>query len=219
MSEAQRDAEEKRKARFGAAAGVLPPGVLPSRVLPWLQPDVRPGELAQRVLAALKAAALSEIETRRLFLWVPVAAGAGVVLYFVADREPALWLTGSLAGAAALSAWFARRHFAVFALCVAIAALFAGLFSAGWRTARVAAPVLDRIRIATLTGYIEQVDLRREGARLVMRIDKAEGLAPEITPYRVRLTTRREPGLEAGSLRFAQGAAAAAGACGSAGRL
>ena len=199
MSEAQRDAEEKRKARFGAAAGVLPPGVLPSRVLPWLQPDVRPGELAQRVLAALKAAALSEIETRRLFLWVPVAAGAGVVLYFVADREPALWLTGSLAGAAALSAWFARRHFAVFALCVAIAALFAGLFSAGWRTARVAAPVLDRIRIATLTGYIEQVDLRREGARLVMRIDKAEGLAPEITPYRVRLTTRREPGLEAGS--------------------
>ena len=199
MSEAQSNAEEKRKARFGAAAGVLPPRVLPSRVLPWLQPDVRPGELAQRLLAALKAAALSEIETRRLFLWVPVAAGAGVVLYFVADREPALWLTGSLAGAAALSAWFARRHFAVFALCVAIAALFAGLFSAGWRTARVAAPVLDRIRIATLTGYIEQVDLRREGARLVMRIDRAEGLAPEITPYRVRLTTRREPGLEAGS--------------------
>ena len=180
---------QQHAARSGAAAGSVP----------WFQPDVRLGDSAGRFLAALKAAALSEIEARRLFLWVPVAAGAGVVLYFVADREPSLWLTGLLTTAAALSAWIARRYFAVFALCVAIAAVFSGMFSAGWRTARVAAPVLDRIRIATLTGYIEQVDLRREGARLVMRIDKAEGLASETTPYRVRLTTRREPGLEAGS--------------------
>ena len=33
--------------------------------------------------------------------------------------------------------------------------------------ARIAAPVLDRIRIVTLQGYVEEVDLRTVGARMV----------------------------------------------------
>ncbi|HEX3179706.1 MAG TPA: hypothetical protein VHR44_00355 [Beijerinckiaceae bacterium] len=33
-----------------------------------------------------------EIAERRPFLWLPAAAGAGVVLYLSADREPVLWL-------------------------------------------------------------------------------------------------------------------------------
>ena len=33
----------------------------------------------------------TEAALRRPFLWLPVAAGAGVVLYLCADREPTLW--------------------------------------------------------------------------------------------------------------------------------
>ena len=34
----------------------------------------------------------TEVALRRPFLWLPVAAGTGVVLYLYADREPSLWL-------------------------------------------------------------------------------------------------------------------------------
>jgi competence protein ComEC len=33
-----------------------------------------------------------EVALRRPFLWLPVAAATGVVLYLYADREPSLWL-------------------------------------------------------------------------------------------------------------------------------
>ena len=175
--------------RVGASAGALP----------WQRPGVAPSLALPRLIAWFTAAAVSEIEARRLFLWVPVAAGAGVVAYLTSDHEPALWLTGGLTVLSATFAFLSHHQRWLFALLVALAAAFAGMFSAGWRTARVAAPVLDRIRILTVTGYVEQIDLRREGARMVLRLDRAEGLAPEATPYRVRLTTRKEVTLDAGA--------------------
>ncbi len=42
---------------------------------------------------ALFAGALAkEVDERRFFLWVPVAAMGGVALNLAADREPVLWL-------------------------------------------------------------------------------------------------------------------------------
>jgi hypothetical protein len=38
-----------------------------------------------------KGAFETEAALRRPFLWLPVAAGAGVVLYLCAGREPSLW--------------------------------------------------------------------------------------------------------------------------------
>ena len=71
--------------------------------------------------------------------------------------------------------------------------------AAGWRTARLAAPVLDRIRIVTVEGYVEEMDERRQGARFVLRVFATDGLDVDKTPYRVRLTTRRAPGFDAGA--------------------
>ena len=64
---------------------------------------------------------------------------------------------------------------------------------------RVAAPVIDKIRIVTLQGYIEEMDFRRNGARFLLRVHSAEGLAPDRTPFRVRLSMRRAPPFEAGT--------------------
>ena len=66
------------------------------------------------------------------------------------------------------------------------------------RTARVAAPVLDRIRIVSLQGYVEEVDLRPVGARMVIAVVSADGLPREKAPRRVRVTTRKSPNVAAG---------------------
>ena len=149
--------------------------------------------------AALAGAFEAEADHRRFFLWVPVAVGSGIVLYFTADREPSLPLVTGLAIALATLAFAARRHRRAFVALVAAAAVFGGMAAAGWRTARLAAPVLDRIRIVTVQGTIEEMDLRREGARFLLRVAASDDLDPEHMPYRLRLTTRRAPEVEAGA--------------------
>jgi competence protein ComEC len=151
------------------------------------------------VSAALRQAFEDEIAQRRLFLWFPVFAGAGVIFYLQADREPSLHYALALAILFGIAAWFARTEPLVFIPLIAVFALCAGMVSAGWRSARIAAPVLDHIKIANLEGFIEEMDFRREGARFLLRVTSAEGLKPEETPYRVRLTIRRAPPFEAGT--------------------
>jgi competence protein ComEC len=141
----------------------------------------------------------TEVALRRLFLWLPVAAGAGVASYFYADREPSLWLIAPATLAFGALAWLARERRATFFVLCGLCAFFAGESSAAWRSARVAAPVIDRVKIATVEGFIEQMDFRPAGARFILRVASATGLAPEETPYRVRLSVRRAPPFEAGA--------------------
>ncbi|MBV8851026.1 MAG: competence protein ComEC, partial [Methylobacteriaceae bacterium] len=90
---------------------------------------------------ALFFAALErELAERRPFLWIPAAAGAGVILYLSADRDPVLWLPATALVAFAVLAWLARAKRGAFAFFVALAAVSAGFVSAGWKSARVAAP-------------------------------------------------------------------------------
>ncbi|MBV8564858.1 MAG: ComEC family competence protein [Methylobacteriaceae bacterium] len=116
-----------------------------------------------------------------------------------AAREPPLLLPGLIGVVFAMLAVVGRRRRWLFASCVGLAAVFAGFFSATWRTARIAAPVLDHIRIVHLTGFIEQMDFRRTGARFLLRVAGASELAPGAMPYRVRLTIKRTPEVEAGA--------------------
>ena len=62
-------------------AGVLAAAAGLSRAAAWA-PDWR---------KAFDGALAREIEERRVFLWLPVAAMAGVALNLSADREPAFW--------------------------------------------------------------------------------------------------------------------------------
>ena len=154
--------------------------------------------LLPRARLAMAAAFQMEVDERRLLLWVPALAGAGVVFYFAADREPsAIFATALFAGLCAV-AYACRAKPAAFRLAVALAALAGGVASGALRTWRVAAPVLDRVRVVKLTGWLEEVDFRREGARFVLRVATAEGVEPGATPYRARLTTKRELDVAAG---------------------
>ncbi len=151
-----------------------------------------------RLRGAYAHAIRLEIDERRLFLWVPVCAGAGAIVHLTADRDPSLWFSLALTAVCALLALICRAHPTPFRVCVACAAFFGGLSSAGLRSARVEAPVLDRIRVVGVTGFLEEVDHRREGARFILRVTSMEGLAREATPFRIRLTTKRPMTHEAG---------------------
>jgi competence protein ComEC len=139
---------------------------------------------------ALRATLETEAERRRLFLWLPVMMGLGILLYFAADREPALTapLVGfAAAGAGALA--LRKRRLAVIA-CIALAALFAGFTAATWRTATIAAPALDRSRVGIVTGFVESVEARDAGARLVLLVTGIAGVEPARQPKRVRVNIR-----------------------------
>lgn len=156
------------------------------------------------VVRWLGACAREEAEQRRLFLWLPVFFGTGILLYFAAGREPVLPVAAAsplLAGWAAL-AFFRRRW--TRAMCTALAAcfVFAGFAAGALKTARVGAPVIERMLLAKATFFVEAIDHRTNGARLVIRPASIEGLAAGGIPERVRVSMRWRPDFSAGvSLR------------------
>jgi competence protein ComEC len=139
-----------------------------------------------------------EVEQRRLFPWVAVAFGLGVLLCFAAEGRPALWapLAGGIGAVAA--AVLARRGLIGFALAIGVAALFFGFAAAVVRMRAVEAPVLGRTTIGPLAGFVESVEEREAGARIVVRVHDFAGLAVEGRPSRARVTVRDRRGVKAG---------------------
>lgn len=140
---------------------------------------------------------VQEADQRRLFPWLAVCFGLGIVLFFQAE-QPALWAP---LGALIVCAAFALRlRHNLFALLVSIglAAILAG-FSAGIiRTRSVAAPVLARTMIVPVSGFIEAVEDREGGKRILLRVAAIEGLADAEKPQRVRVSIRNPGDLAAG---------------------
>ncbi|MGU3330471.1 ComEC/Rec2 family competence protein [Methylobacterium mesophilicum] len=140
-----------------------------------------------------------EVEQRRLFPWLAVAFGAGILVFFeCADGTP--FLAAPLVGAslAVAPAPFLGARPAALALCLALAAGFLGFAAATWRVSQVAAPILTRTTIGPLTGMIEALDEREVGARLVIRVESFAGLEPAVKPLRVRVSFRKAPSLRPG---------------------
>ena len=154
-----------------------------------------------RMRAALAACLEREARERRWFLWCPVFFGAGILLYFGADREPPTLPAAIAALAFALAGLRARAlgRAGIMRACVAGAFLFAGFACAAFRTMTAEAPALERPLAARVTAFVESVDLRPGGARLHLRVTEVEGLAPERMPARVRVSLRGAPGFEAGA--------------------
>ncbi len=60
--------------------------------------------------ARIREWAAQELTTGRLLPWFAVAYGTGIVLYFTAEREPALWAAAVPAAVFALGAVLVRRQ-------------------------------------------------------------------------------------------------------------
>ena len=155
--------------------------------------------LVARLLQIYAEAGRQEVEERRLFLWLPVCAGAGAVLHQCATTEPSAFYLGGLTSASLILLWLVRSSIVAYRTTLAALALLIGMDASALRVARASAPVLERVQVSKLTGFLEEVDHRRAGARFILRITSAEGLEPANLPFRVRLTTPREMPFEAGA--------------------
>jgi len=138
-----------------------------------------------------------EIGQRRLFPWLAVCFGLGVLLFFQAER-PTLWAPLGASALCAASAVRLRHNLFALALCVGLAAVFAGFAAGVIRTRSIAAPVLPRLVIAPVAGFIEAVEDREQGKRILLRVVSLQGVADTERPQRVRVSVRKGEELSAG---------------------
>ena len=146
----------------------------------------------------LSRAIAREIEQRRLFPWIAVCFGIGILLFFQADGTPALWAPIGAFAISCIGAFVLRGRVWALSATIALAAIFAGFAAGAIRTGSVAAPVLNRVVIAPITGFIEAVEDREEGQRLLLRLVELKDGAQTERPRLVRVTVRKGAQLSAG---------------------
>ncbi|NEU11680.1 ComEC family competence protein [Methylobacterium sp. BTF04] len=140
-----------------------------------------------------------EATKRRLFPWLAVAFGLGILVFFTGTTGAPI-LAAPIALAAVLagaSPFLGARPVALACVLVGIAGLL-GFAAAAIRVAQVASPILARTTIAPLTGLIEALDEREEGARLIVRVESFGTLGPDLRPTRVRVSYKKAQALKPG---------------------
>lgn len=155
--------------------------------------------LARGSLASI--AARLEAERDRWLLWLPVALGGGIAVYFELSVEPPLWTGPAIAMAGLLTLWLAAAGGKLMPLAWGLIAFGLGFGSAAWRADVVGAPVLARTYgPAPVQGRIVEVALLPEGRRVILDQVSLRGIRAEETPTRVRIALSR-----GGSDRLATG--------------
>ncbi|MGH6870997.1 MAG: ComEC/Rec2 family competence protein [Rhizomicrobium sp.] len=133
-------------------------------------------------------------ERERWALWLPVALGAGVGLYFALPVEPsfglgaAIGIAGVLCGGAAVlgpESWFR-------AVLAVIAAMGIGFAAAKLRTDHVAAPVLQhRIGPLAVIGRVEAAQVHGTGTRVTLTVNAIGEISVSRLPRKVRVSIRK----------------------------
>lgn len=156
--------------------------------------------MAARALEGGLAGRLEQ-ERARWFVWLPVAFGTGVAVYFSLSAEPAPWTALALPAMACGLAAASKGTRLVHLVALVLLAASLGFAAAKARTEWTRAPVLTHeMRRADIQGVVELIEPRpTRGERLTIRVTDIRGLAPEARParVRVRVMTRRE-GLKPG---------------------
>jgi competence protein ComEC len=123
--------------------------------------------------------------------WVPIAFGAGIAIYFTADREPVAWFVAAVAAGLCAVAFVLRRRKA-FAAALMLAAIASGFAVAALKTARISHAVLAQpIYASSLKGFVETHEERARTDRFVLRVTHMETRRATPTLERVRLSVRK----------------------------
>src|SRR3954447_3799814 len=157
------------------------------RGVAW-RPDTR---LIGDAREALERWFATDTAAGRLLPWLPVCFGIGIVIYFAAEHEPALWGGVPLAGVLAVITYIARARPVAFPLLIGVTAAAAGFAIATVKTARVAHPILQHSAWnVPLSGFIEVREQREKTDRIVVRVHSIEGRLRD-APDRVRLSVKK----------------------------
>ena len=145
---------------------------------------LRPSTLGADFAAAVLA------ERERWALWLPVALGTGVGLYFALPVEPPLWI-GLCGAVAALAATAGFQGRVVGVAASVFLALILGFALGEMRTRAVMAPMLDRsIGPVAVEGRVVELEHREGAVRLTLDRLTIPRLAPQRTPERARISLR-----------------------------
>jgi competence protein ComEC len=136
-----------------------------------------------------------DAERGRWMLWLPVALGLGIAIYYELPTEPALWLGPASAAGSLLVAVFAPAGSLARALAIGAVAASSGLALVAWRTASLAAPTLTRPLFSlNVEGRVADIQRLPEGVRVVLEAVRLRGNGvppPEMMPAKVRVTLNR----------------------------
>ena len=152
---------------------------------------------------------LCELDMRRLFLFLPVAMMAGVLLYVKADQEPQWQAPFALACMTALLAWVNRdQRRGVMMGLIVVCAIAVGFLAACLQTLRLSGPVLQTQWVGYGSGMIEQIDWGQDNtgaqnAHLILRVIKMGTLGPQERPIKLKLSLKGRPALKAGDIIYA----------------
>lgn len=140
----------------------------------------------------LREWAVQEVAAGRLLPWFAVSFGAGIVLYFTAEHEPAVWAASGLAPIGAAAAILLRRRPIGFVLALGFFALTAGFAVAALKTALIAHPMLRYPAYGvSLAGFVELREESQKTDRFILRVERIAGNRIVEVPQRVRLSVRR----------------------------
>ncbi|MBA5776537.1 ComEC/Rec2 family competence protein [Stappia sp. F7233] len=139
---------------------------------------------------ALPRAFQADIDRGRLIVWASLAYCCGIALYFRLDFEPSLPAISVAVLALAPVSYMTHRGGRSATMSLLALSLASGLFAATLRTEHVAAPMIERPRSVTVTGFVESVQPTKSGQRLQILVSRIEGLRQENLPDRVRISIR-----------------------------
>lgn len=130
----------------------------------------------------------------RLVLWLPVAFGSGIALYFALPQEPSRVLALSLGASGILlgiAAALANPSAVAKAALAGVAALLIGFALAKHRSDSVAAPILThRLGAGPIEGRVENAEVHGKGIRLLLTLMNAGHLSKRSMPKRARISVR-----------------------------
>lgn len=167
---------------------------------PWSAAGDRPAlvwpgrfrDFAARTGERLRGWALADVGPGRLLPWLAIAFGFGIVLYFTADREPAVWAVLLLFAVTSAIAVSARRRPVGFPIALALAVATAGFATATLKRALIAHPVLQAPAWnVDIAGFVEMREERERADRIVVRVHRIAGQRLTEKPERVRVSVRR----------------------------
>jgi len=167
---------------------------------PWAAVGRRPvpqwlvlwAHLLGRTAQQLRAWVLVDAGPGRLAPWLAVAFGIGIIVYFAAEREPALWAGPSLLVGAIVIAVLTRHRPVAFPIMVGIAAVAAGFTAATVKRTLIAHPVLSApVWGADVAGFVEVREERERSDRIVVRVTRIAGPRLNETLERVRVSVRK----------------------------
>ena len=136
-----------------------------------------------------------DAERGRWMLWLPVALGLGIAVYYELPSEPALWLGPGLAAGSFVIAFFAPAGSFARAMAIGAVAASTGFGLVAWRTTSLAAPTLSRPLFSlNVEGRVADIQRLPDGVRVVLEAVRLRGNGvppPEMMPTKVRVTLSR----------------------------